>query len=116
MTWRIHIDWAPEQYAYRVWAMGSGPGKKVMYLSDMEFTEIDNPELHPGKMPDVRPFYIKERGFLQALVDAAWREGIKPEALQADASEIGATKRHLDDMRTIVAAKMNVPLLMKVGK
>ena len=116
MTWHMQLDWELEQYAYRLMAIETVSTGKAIYLSHMQFTLTDNPQLNPGMAPKIKPVYIKDRGFIQALVDAAWKEGIRPEALQADASEIGATKRHLEDMRNIVAEKLGVPLLFKVGK
>ncbi len=64
-------------------------------LCDMKFVEV----AEYGVAAKVQ---VRDQQFLQAIVDAAWRAGIRPEALQADASEIGATKRHLEDMRALV--------------
>lgn len=41
-------------------------------------------------------------GFLQAIVNAAWDFGIRPEAMKDRAGELGATKAHLEDMRALV--------------
>jgi len=114
MTWRVDLSWSLEKYGYTMMAIDIGTGDKSVHLSELQFTKVDNPASHPGRGTMLKPVFIQDRGFIQAIVDAAWHEGIRPEALQADASEIGATKRHLEDMRTIVAEKMKVPLLMRV--
>lgn len=43
------------------------------------------------------------RGFLQAFVDAAWNDGIRPSALAATETESAAQRFHLRDMRNLVA-------------
>lgn len=45
------------------------------------------------------------RSFLQAMSDAAWDIGIKPKQLENHASELKATKYHLEDMRLLAGAK-----------
>jgi hypothetical protein len=40
--------------------------------------------------------------YLQAIVNAAWEHGIKPEAMKDHRGELGATKAHLEDMRALV--------------
>lgn len=40
--------------------------------------------------------------FLRAFADAAWERGIKPRALEDQKNELVATKRHLEDMRSLV--------------
>jgi len=41
------------------------------------------------------------RDFLQAMSDAAWDIGIRPKQIESHASELRATKYHLEDMRKI---------------
>ncbi len=47
-------------------------------------------------------------GFLQAVVNAAWDHGIRPDAMTDRAGELGATKAHLEDMRTLVFERLPV--------
>lgn len=50
--------------------------------------------------------YMRERemrGMLQAIVDEAWRAGIKPKALDDEVRDGAHQRRHLDDMRALVA-------------
>ncbi len=42
------------------------------------------------------------RGILQAMSDAAWEIGIRPRQIEDHASELKATKYHLEDMRKLV--------------
>lgn len=39
------------------------------------------------------------RGFLQAIVDMAWQEGIRPAGLEDNRNELKAVRDHLSDMR-----------------
>jgi hypothetical protein len=55
------------------------------------------------------------RDFLQAMVDAAWKRGIKPSQMEKQTAELSAVTAHLDDMRMLVATKLDVPLMLKVG-
>jgi len=41
------------------------------------------------------------RGFLQAIVDLAWAEGIRPAAIEDQRNELKAVRDHLADMRTL---------------
>ncbi len=54
-------------------------------------------------------FYEGEdlRDVLQAVVDAAWDEGIRPKQA-TDRATRGDIERHLEDMRTIVLHKFGV--------
>lgn len=55
------------------------------------------------------------RDFLQAGLDAAWDLGLRPTAYKDHTLELAATRAHLDDMRTIVAGKLAVPLMLRGG-
>jgi len=49
--------------------------------------------------------YDEFDALLQALVDAAWEQGIRPKGSEDTHGELKATKFHLEDMRTL--AKVN---------
>jgi hypothetical protein len=46
----------------------------------------------------------------QQLMDELWRAGLRPTEGTGSAGSLAATERHLSDMRTIVASKLNVEL------
>jgi len=50
-------------------------------------------------------------GDFQALANDLWREGFRPADAMGSAGELAATRRHLEDFRTIVfnKAKIGVP-------
>jgi hypothetical protein len=48
------------------------------------------------------PFLTDGKEFLQACCDAAWEAGIYPRQLADKTDELSATKRHLEDMRSLV--------------
>lgn len=50
------------------------------------------------------------RNLLQAVMDAAWEEGIRPTGWEGHELQLGALKSHLQDMRQIVAKKIGVEL------
>ena len=50
------------------------------------------------------------RDFLQAMVDAAWKLGIKPSGAIDSASELKAVRAHLEDMRQIAIQRAPVVL------
>lgn len=45
------------------------------------------------------------RAFLQAMLDAAWELGLRPEGYENHTNELKAVRYHLEDMRTL--AKVN---------
>lgn len=62
-------------------------------------------------VPDQKAYCIRDdgmsdnvRGFLQAAMDAAWEYGLRPAGIKDLTGELGATKRHLEDMRTLALA------------
>lgn len=48
------------------------------------------------------------RDFLQAALNCAWELGLRPPGLEHTTETIAATARHLEDMRAITFAKLNV--------
>lgn len=50
-----------------------------------------------------RPAGVLTREDVQGLVDELWRSGWRPRQTESAAGELDATKRHLADMRKLVA-------------
>mgnify|MGYP001567435184 FL=1 len=57
------------------------------------FSFADDPTL-AGKLADVT-------GFLQAIMDIGWREGLRPNGWERHDRELAAVKDHLEDMRAL---------------
>lgn len=49
----------------------------------------------------------------QVLMDDLWAAGLRPSEGSGSAGSLRATERHLEDMRSIVSKKLDVPLGVK---
>ena len=98
MTWFTEVRL--EDFG-RQWVLISGDVNQ-----DGEATALSNIEYTKHIPGDLIKNVPVDRGLLQSIVDACWKVGIRPEALNAIDSEIGATKRHLEDMRSIAFHKV----------
>lgn len=58
----------------------------------------------------VEPFVRISVQTAQQLMDELWQCGLRPTEGTGSAGSLRATERHLDDMRKIVGAKLNVAL------
>jgi hypothetical protein len=80
---------------------------KIWELS--KFTEVE--EGHEGwPKPTISGPKPVVQPFLQAIVDEAWRYGVRPQALDQAAHESLQRDAHLNDMRAIVAKQLKVIL------
>jgi len=103
MTWQAHIERYDYDRKIRLHLANTLPPLVGVYYAE-HLESLTYVRREEGDSSD--GVNIPDQQMLQALVDACWRAGIRPEALQADASEIGATKRHLEDMRAIAFHKV----------
>ncbi|MCY1166563.1 hypothetical protein D9M73_65050 [compost metagenome] len=55
------------------------------------------------------PAFTMERHDVQQLVDELWRLGYRPSNGEMSVGQLGATERHLNDLRAIAFAKLNIP-------
>lgn len=76
-----------------------GAGWRVSMLTRMETEEYAEGDAFGSRLPTV------PRELLQALVDACWSADIKPQAMRSRSDD-----RHLEDMRAIVAKKLDLKL------
>jgi hypothetical protein len=44
------------------------------------------------------------------LMDELWQTGVRPSSGEGNAGQLGATEKHLNDMRKIVSSKLEVDL------
>ena len=79
------------------------PEQDGRYFAKIEYSE----ERHrPGMQPVPSTGISMEMA--QQLMDDLWRCGLRPTEGTGSAGSLAATERHLKDMRSIVAAKLNV--------
>ena len=96
------LQWHVEQSTYEL--------REKVYCRDIEtkahVTKAENGVLifesveNPGLAID--PFFCVEYGELQGLMDEMWRAGIRPNNGEGSIGQLGATERHLEDMRKLV--------------
>ncbi len=82
----------------------SVPGQRLML-------EAEN--LVVSKIPEMEsrpPSFSLDETETQYLMDCLWKCGFRPSGGSGSAGSLAATQRHLDDMRSIVAKQLNVPL------
>lgn len=63
-----------------------------------------------GSMFDPEPTFALERPQAQQLMDELWGAGLRPTQGKQSEGVTAAQARHLDDMRAIVAKKLDVQL------
>ncbi len=67
------------------------------------------------QVPDVEPVTASEESLFltleagQNLMDELWRAGLRPLEV-GSVGQLAATEKHLEDMRTLVAAQTKIPL------
>lgn len=59
-----------------------------------------------GEIEDGGPANVE--GFMQAVLDEAWRLGMRPGEFVEHEAELKATDKHLEDMRKIVGKQLKV--------
>ncbi|HEY2068250.1 MAG TPA: hypothetical protein VGG48_01750 [Rhizomicrobium sp.] len=121
MTWKIWVEKQPwRMYRERLHLAFTGGQfkEKFFYAKPLQLVEVtesfkDVPEqnclIEDAGTPDG-----SIRQFLQAALDAAWDLGLRPQGFKDHTLETAALRSHLDDMRTIVGTKLEVPLLLKM--
>jgi hypothetical protein len=54
------------------------------------------------------PLLILNHGDLERLMTAMWQAGIRPESGEGSPGQLGATERHLADMRKVAFKKLGI--------
>lgn len=104
--WRVHVEWHGDRQMHAMWIVGTkadeNNGSEYVY------------RLEPGPVAQSRhgvraepTIWCDDRTLLQAIVDEAYRNGIRPSAEVADSD---AQRKHLNDMRAIVGKQLGVEL------
>ena len=116
--WRCYVgraDYDTSVSLYLARYVDDGNGTKREVVGPMRVAEISDvtpiqPEQIFYRCDDGAFGRLGEIGeILQAIVDEAWKHGIRPTGVEIDnKSELSATKAHLADMRAIAFTKTNV--------
>ena len=78
----------------------------IAIVAEMKMTAVEPNMAQP-------PTGRISRQAAQVLMDDLWAAGLRPSEGSGSAGSLRATERHLEDMRRIVATKLNVPLVTK---
>lgn len=83
---------------------GDDSDNSIAVLESMTFVSFPNyvvlPTMEPP-IPDGIPF-------LQAMLNAAWEAGLRPDGYKDIAGQMQAIREHRDDMRTIAFNKLGI--------
>lgn len=100
--WHFIIDRTDFDRHWRVFGADLKRDGTVAEISPLTLTVRQR-----GEAAQVTPFIDlpkrEVRGMLQALVDAAWKEGIRPSELEDWRARVNGKDAHLADMRKLVA-------------
>lgn len=103
MTIRARLNYEYGYDSFSLWITDKRPNGELYFLkietiqsnlagaNAQPFIAVDNP-------------VFESREFCQAIMDAAWEEGIRPKGFRDIKNETTALKSHLDDMRRLVFA------------
>lgn len=92
MSWKCYIDRTLRSRSKEVFVIDEG-GK---YLSCVHFTQTNNPVEETDIKPALAGSYESVDNILQAIVDAAWEDGIRPKGYEDHEGELKATKYHAE--------------------
>lgn len=110
--WRAHIDGSGFSdvlklyIAQDIFVPGAPCRVKIWRLTD--FSEIGEGDFYPE--PSIQAPKRVLQPFIQAIVDEAWRHGIRPTQLALHEAENRTQLSHLNDMRAIVGKHLKVQL------
>ena len=96
---RVRVDrepYAKEEFAIRVGMFGFG--KTPARANPLVFT-MDDPD---GPPVEWQPLMHLSHDDATVFMDELWRIGIRPTEGHGSTGQLGATERHLEDMRSLV--------------
>lgn len=118
MSWTFYVETQPHRrFRQRLHILHDlGPNGAALVARPIEFLKLEPfvaaPEDNCALADEHGVGSVK--AFLQAALDAAWEQGLRPTGHQDHTNEIAAVRDHLNDMRAIAAAKLDVPLSFAV--
>lgn len=103
MTWKVHIERAPWRLASRLHMARENPDGTLDIVGPLTMTRVAPYSFagteEGGILGDTDEGQCEQ--FLQAIMDAAWAEGIRPTAYADPTNELSAVRYHLEDMRKL---------------
>ena len=109
MTWRVYLEDQPWAMASRL-HMARYRGDKIDVVQPLEMKTIEAGLMvqnSVGIFGDVARAEAIE--FLQAIMDAAWEQGIRPTNHQDHTNELTAVRFRLEDMRRLALPSVGEP-------
>ncbi len=97
--WKAYARREPHKNGFSLWL--SKYGGEFDY--DITGLEVAKKTRHGEPLPMV-PCEDAE-GFMQAILDAAWEAGLRPEGFADHKNELTAVRYHLEDMRKLAKVK-----------
>ncbi|KKL55824.1 hypothetical protein LCGC14_2251570 [marine sediment metagenome] len=99
--WKAYAEDRPEWMGAELWIRRKEANGKISILKDMVFETIEDGQLI--KTEDSFPMRgeFDAKGFMQSIMDAAWRIGMRPEGWEGSEGQVRAMRDHLEDMRTL---------------
>jgi hypothetical protein len=102
---KIEVDRDLRVGGYRVFIFGyeNTSEKKCFAVKEVSVEQVSMYEPLPSAID------INEEE-AQGLMESLWKAGIRPRSGEGSVGQLGATERHLADMRSIVSKKLDVML------
>lgn len=101
---RARLSYGYDGYELTIGFRNTHPGTQTITV----FEPPTLKEVAPGT--DLEPTLHLSTSAMQQLIDSLWQLGFRPKEQQYTSEHIQALNNHLDDMRVIVATKLNVNL------
>ena len=103
---RFRVNREPWDAGYKM-LMGTENHREGTFsvCTELKFERFDN----GMAIPESAGIALTERG-AQSLMDELWNAGIRPASGEGSVGQIGATEKHLEDMRKIVSKNLEVEL------
>lgn len=98
---RFHCEYSLYSDAFKLHIASGDPVRAT--AKPLEFVAHE-----PGTVATVGPAIEFREGEAQALIDALWSAGLRPTQGKQSEGVTAAQDRHLQDMRAIAFAKLNV--------
>ena len=107
---RVHVAPAWDQMSLALhFALRRNMEPRFMRALPVTFAEVRRED--DGREYD--PALLMSPGEAQGLMNELWRNGIRPTSGEGNVGQIGATERHLEDMRVIAFNRLNIVATVK---
>lgn len=112
--WRVAVQMDPMKMGISIYAVEMGAMHSSILEGTFSLHTVPNEELHAKQIPMMTMSLMHDaEGFMHALAQALADQGFNRMEPADDRKELQAVKDHLDDMRSIVAVRLEVPLMLR---